>query len=94
LLNGGAAAGASHLGEAETPSGSSAAIGEHADTATSTTPSDVEPPPANDNEPDVDETAADTLLVESAPAEEPAPEIEATNDNQPADGLPVTGTDD
>jgi hypothetical protein len=53
-------------------------IGEHADTATSTTPTEVKLPAANDKE----------------PAEpDPIQELEASNDNSPAEEFPATGTE-
>jgi hypothetical protein len=78
-----AAADAPRGGDSEAPSGSSAPVEDDADTAITTTPSDIVSTAANDNDPAEDpQSEVDEEVEPAAPSVQPLVP-EPTNDNAP-----------
>jgi hypothetical protein len=89
------AAGASALGDRETPAASSAReANPDTDTAINTIPSEATSTPeaANEDPPVADEQVAQEADIEPEVEAPPEPVLEPANDNQPVEELPATGT--
>jgi hypothetical protein len=95
---GAAAAGAPSSGvPPEAPAASPVPEGTDADAGTTTASNVAEPQPTSETPADVADQEPDAVVEEQEPGDEPAPappaELDAANDNQPAEELLATGTE-
>jgi hypothetical protein len=81
----------------EAPAASPVPEGTDADAGTTTASNVAEPQPTSETPADVADQEPDAVVEEPEPGDEPAPappaELDAANDNQPAEPLPASGTE-